>query len=280
MTNLGKEFLIERYNEVIIFYIWLSKMFLPRIIPVLLLKEKGLVKSIKFKEPRYIGDPINAVKIFNDLKADELIFLDITASKKEHTISVDLVKDIGDEAFMPFAVGGGIKNVYQIEQLLKAGAEKVIINTQAVLNPKFIEKAANIFGSQSIVICIDVKKSFLGKYEVWIKDGSENTKFDPLEVAKKAEDLGVGEIIINSIDLDGTMNGYDLKLVKNVVDEIVLPVVACGGAGNLEHLKNAYTQGNAHAMAAGSLFVFHGPRRAVLINYPSKNEIKELFKGI
>lgn len=252
-------------------------MFLPRIIPVLLLKGKGLVKTIKFKEPKYIGDPINAVKIFNDLKADELVFLDITASKEGRTVSVDLVKDIGDEAFMPFGVGGGINDIKKIELLLKAGAEKVVINTNAVLKPKLIEEAARIFGSQSIVVSLDAKKNLFGKYGCWIKDGSENTKIDPIEFAKKAEDLGAGELIINSIDLDGMMTGYDIELIRSLVDIVSVPVVACGGAGNLEHLKEAYFDGNAHALAAGSLFVFHGPRRAVLINYPSKSELKQLF---
>jgi imidazole glycerol-phosphate synthase subunit HisF len=252
-------------------------MFLPRIIPVLLLKGKGLVKTVKFKEPKYIGDPINAVKIFNDLKADELVFLDITASKEDRTISVDLVKDIGDEAFMPFGVGGGINNIKQIELLLKAGAEKVIINSNAVIKPELIEEAAKIFGSQSIVVSLDAKKSLFGKYGCWIKDGSDNAKTDPLELAKKAQDLGAGELIINSIDLDGMMTGYDIALVKMIADSVSIPVVACGGAGNLEHFKKAYFEGNAHALAAGSMFVFHGPRRAVLINYPSKSELKQLF---
>src|SRR4030066_980795 len=193
-------------------------MFLPRIIPVLLLKGKGLVKTIKFKEPKYIGDPINAVKIFNDLKADELVFLDITASKEGRTVSVDLVKDIGDEAFMPFGVGGGINDIKRIELLLKAGAEKVVINTNAVLKPKLIEEAARVFGSQSIVVSLDAKKNLFGKYGCWIKDGRENTKIDPIEFAKKAEDLGAGELIINSIDLDGMMTGYDIELIRSLVD--------------------------------------------------------------
>lgn len=252
-------------------------MFLPRIIPVLLLRGKGLVKTVKFKDPKYIGDPINAVKIFNDLKADELVFLDITASKERRTISVDLVKDIGDEAFMPFGVGGGISNVEQIEQLLKAGAEKVIINTQAILNPKLNEEAAKIFGSQSIVVSVDVKKSLFGKYEVWVMDSSINTKKDPVNYVKEIEEHGAGELIVNSIDLDGMMTGYDIKLLGNISSKVSIPVVACGGAGNLKHLKEAYYKGNVHALAAGSIFVFHGPRKAVLINYPDKQELKELF---
>lgn len=254
-------------------------MFLPRIIPVLLLKGKGLVKTVKFKKPRYIGDPINAVKIFNDLKADELVFLDITASREGRCVSIDLVKDIGDEAFMPFGVGGGISSIEQIEQLLKAGAEKVIVNTQAILNPKLIKDAAKVFGSQSIVVCLDTKKTLFGKYEIWIKDGRENVKLNPIEKANEFEDAGAGEIIINSIDHDGLMTGYNNKLIKMVSDAVSIPVVACGGAGNLEHLREGYYKGNAHALAAGSMFVYHGPRKAVLINYLNKNEIKEIFNG-
>lgn len=252
-------------------------MFLPRIIPVLLLKGKGLVKTVKFRDPKYIGDPINAVKIFNDLKTDELVFLDITASKEGRTISVELVKDIGDEAFMPFGVGGGINNINQIEQLIKAGAEKVIINTSALINPHLVENAAKIFGSQSIVVSIDVKRSLFGKYECWINDGTKNTKKDPLIMAKQYDELGAGELIVNSMDLDGMMSGYDIKLIKSVSDEVTIPVVACGGAGNMENLMDGYYNGNAHAVAAGSMFVFHGPRRAVLINYPTKSVVKELF---
>ena len=252
-------------------------MFLPRVIPVLLLKSKGLVKTVKFKGPKYIGDPINAVKIFNDLKADELVFFDITASKEGRTVSVDLVKDIGDEAFMPFGVGGGISNIKQIEQLLKAGAEKVIINTNAVLNRELIEEASKNFGSQSIVVALDVKKTLFGKYECWIKDGSENTKAHPVDLAKKVENLGAGELVVNSIDFDGMMTGYNIDLIKSIAEIVSVPVVACGGAGNLEHLKQCYYEGQAHALSAGSMFVFHGPRRAVLINYPSKSELKQLF---
>jgi cyclase len=252
-------------------------MFLPRIIPVLLLKGKGLVKTIRFKDSKYIGDPINAVKIFNDLKTDELVFLDITASKEGRAVSADLVKDIGDEAFMPFGVGGGISNIKQIEQLLKAGAEKVVINTNTVLNPELIAEASRIFGSQSIVVALDIKKTFFGKYECWIKDGSENTKANPVDLAKKAENLGAGELVLNSIDLDGLMTGYDIDLIRSIAEIVSIPVVACGGAGNLEHLKQGYVEGKAHALAAGSMFVFHGPRRAVLINYPAKSELKQLF---
>lgn len=173
-------------------------MFLPRLIPVLLLKGKGLVKTVRFKDPRYIGDPINAVRIFNDLKADELVFLDINASRESRAISVALVSAIGDEAFMPFAVGGGIGSLDQIEAVFKAGAEKVALNTQAVLNPGLVEAAAKHFGSQSIIVSIDVKQSLFKKQAVHIRDGREKTRLDPVDWARQAADLGAGEIMINS----------------------------------------------------------------------------------
>lgn len=252
-------------------------IFLPRIIPVLLLKGKGLVKTVQFKDPRYIGDPINAVRIFNDLKADELIFVDIHASRENRNISVDLVTAIGDEAFMPFAVGGGITNLNQMERLFKAGAEKAVINTGAIENQRLIEDAAKHFGSQSIIVSIDVKQNLFKKQVVCIRDGREKTRLDPVDWARQAEVLGAGEIMINSIDRDGMMTGYDLDLVRRVSDAVSIPLIACGGAGSLDHLRQGYAQGRAHALAAGSLFVYHGPRRAVLVNYPSKAEVSELF---
>lgn len=243
----------------------------------MLLRGKGLVKTIRFDKPRYIGDPINAVHIFNDLEADELIFLDIAATREKRCISVDVVKQIGDEAFMPFAVGGGIGNLEQIESLFRAGAEKIVINSAAFQNPGLIRQAAKHFGSQSIVVSIDVKKTFWNKGRVRIRAGRTKTGLDPIEWARRVQDLGAGEIMLTSIDCDGMMQGYDLDLIKGVSDAVTLPVIACGGAGRLEHLRECYDQGRAHAMAAGSLFVYHGPRKAVLINYPSRAVLMDLF---
>jgi cyclase len=255
-------------------------MFLPRIIPVLLLKGKGLVKTVKFKDPRYIGDPINAVKIFNDLKADELVFLDITASKEGRSISLDTVKDISEEAFMPFAVGGGINSLSTVEKVLETGCEKVVINSAFHSSLTFIRDVVGHFGAQSLVISIDVRKNLLGKYETFTHSGTVRSKVRLEESIKLATDLGAGEILINSIDLDGTMKGYDIKLVKLVSDLANCPTVACGGAGSYQDLAEAYYNGGAHSLAAGSLFVYHGPRNAVLINYPAKGEIVNLFKEI
>lgn len=253
-------------------------MFRPRIIPVLLLRNLGLVKSVGFKNYKYIGDPINAVKIFNDLKADELVFLDILASKEKRAISLDFVLKVGDEANMPFSVGGGIKTIQDIKSILRAGAEKAVINTCAIENPSFISTAAKEFGSSTITVCIDVKKKILGRQQVYIYGGSKSTDLNPVSFAKSMEEKGAGELIINSIDRDGLMEGYDIELIKAISDSVTIPVVALGGAGRLADLNEAVKNGHASAVAAGSLFVFHGPRRAVLINYPQPEELKNIFK--
>ena len=253
-------------------------MFRPRIIPALLLRNMGLVKSVAFKNYKYIGDPINAVKIFNDLKADELVFLDILASKEKRVVSLDFVSNVGDEANMPFSVGGGIRTIKDIRDILKAGAEKVVICTSAVEESSFITEAALEFGSSTITVCIDVKKNFFGKQQVFVCGGSKSTDFNPVYFAKIMEEKGAGELIINSIDKDGSMEGYDIDLIRAVSDAVTVPVVALGGAGKIEDLNKAVEDGHASAVAAGSLFVFHGPRRAVLINYPQPEELKTIFK--
>lgn len=251
-------------------------MFRPRVIPVLLLKGQGLVKTVQFNKHRYIGDPINAVRIFNDLEVDELVFLDILASKENRTISTEIVRQIGDETFMPFAVGGGIKTTQDALALINAGAEKIILNTSFVKNPKLVTDLAALIGNQSVVISIDVKKNWLGKYQAYIKGGTEKVSETPINLARNAERLGAGEIIINSISLDGMMQGYDLELIQQITSAVNIPVVACGGAGKLEHLREA-TDSGAHAVAAGSLFVYHGPRNGILINYPEKKQLVNSF---
>jgi cyclase len=255
-------------------------MFRPRIIPVLLLKGRGLVKTIRFSASRYIGDPINAVKIFNDLGADELVFLDITASYEKRTISSEIVKEIGDEAYMPFSVGGGISTVEQIGSLLSYGAEKVVLNTNAVRNMQIIREASSVYGNQSIIVSIDVKKSLFKINDIYINSGKEKTNLNLIDYVKQVTDAGAGEILINSIDRDGTYKGYDIDLIKKVSANTTLPVIACGGAASLIDMKDAFIVGGASACAAGSLFVYHGPRRAVLVNYPEKFDIQEIFKNV
>lgn len=245
-----------------------------RIIPCLLLKNSGLVKTQKFKNPKYLGDPINIVRIFNDKEVDELLFLDICATKDSKSINYDMIFDIASECFMPLSYGGGIKSIEEIRKLLRIGVEKVAINSSTINNPNLVIEAAKIFGSSTIIASIDVKKNFLGKYEVYINGGSINTKIDPVIHAKKMQDLGAGEILINSIDRDGTMNGYDVKLIEMVSNAVNTPVIACGGAGNIQDLKDAVKIGKASAVAAGSMFVFQGPHKAVLISYPTQDELR------
>ncbi|MCC5612868.1 AglZ/HisF2 family acetamidino modification protein [Nostoc sp. CHAB 5834] len=252
-------------------------MFRPRVIPVLLLKDKGLVKSVRFSDYRYVGDPINAVKIFNDLKADELVFLDIKATHEKRCIDLNFVRQVGDEANMPFAVGGGIQTIRQIKDIINAGAEKVVINSYAVRAPAFIREAADEFGSSTIVVSIDIKKKFLGKQQVYTEAGSQSTGLDPVRWAQQMEANGAGELIVTAIEQDGMMQGYDLSLIRAMSAAVRIPVVAAGGAGHLTHLKAAVQDGQASAVAAGSLFVYHGARRAVLVNYPTSNALKNLF---
>jgi len=252
-------------------------MFRPRVIPVLLLKNLGLVKSVKFKNHRYIGDPINAVKIFNDKRADELVFLDINASREDRLISLDFVHKVGDEANMPFAVGGGIRTIQDIRKILESGAEKVVLNTIAFENPDFIRDASDAFGASTIIICIDVKKNYFGKYQLVYKNAAKKSKTDPVAFAKQMEKYGAGEIIIQSVDRDGTYLGFDIDLINKISTAVAIPVVALGGAKDYDDFSKATSVGLASAVAAGSLFVYHGPRKAVLINFPSKLQLNDTF---
>ena len=245
----------------------------PRLIPCLLLKDRGLVKTIKFSNPRYLGDPINTVKIFNGKGVDELCILDITASTEKRGPDFEYLKDIASEAFMPLSYGGGITDLDQIEKLFYIGYEKVIINSAFVLNPDLIRSAAKSAGSQSIVVSIDVKNEMFGKRSCFITDGTDKVKQDPVTLAKKAEELGAGELLLNSITYDGTMQGYDIELVKDVVNAVSIPVIACGGAKDINDFKKVLQDGGAHAAAAGSLFVYYGAQKAVLITAPEEKDL-------
>ncbi len=248
-----------------------------RVIPCLLLRNGGLVKTVKFDNPTYVGDPINAVKIFNEKEVDELVFLDISATVEGRGPNFDLVRDIATEAFMPFGYGGGVTTLEQVRQLIASGAEKVVINTGAVERPSLVSEAAENIGSQSVVVAIDVSKSLFGRYEVVTHSATRKTGKDPVEWACEMEKAGAGEIVVNSVDRDGRMNGYDVALVRKITDAVRVPVVACGGAGKLQDLREAVVEGGASAVAAGSLFVFHGKHRAVLITYPKYSELEALF---
>ncbi|MCB0402467.1 MAG: imidazole glycerol phosphate synthase subunit HisF [Flavobacteriales bacterium] len=243
-------------------------MFRPRVIPVLLLQKNGLVKTIRFKNGTYIGDPINAVKIFNELKVDEIVLLDIDASKENRSINIDLVREIGEEANMPFSVGGGIKDLDHIKNIITAGAERVILNSYAINNPDFVREAADRFGSSTISVCIDYKKNLFGKNTVYTFSGEKNSKKSIREVALSMQQAGAGEIILQSIDKDGSMAGYDLELIKEISALVTIPVIALGGAGSPADIESGYNYAHATGLAAGSFFVFKGKLRGVLIQYP------------
>jgi len=248
-----------------------------RIIPVLLLKHLGLEKTIRFRDPVYIGSPINAARVFNGRNVDELILLDIAATAEHRGPVVDLVSQISEEAFMPVTVGGGVSSVEMIRDLLHAGADRAVINTAAVEQPGLITAAAERFGRQCIVVSIDAKRRADGTYEVFTHGGGNATGLDPLAHARRVEALGAGEILLTSIDRDGTMEGYDVELIRRVSDAVDIPVIACGGAGSVRHLAAAIDGGHASAVAAGAFFLFFGPRRTVLITYPTDEELTAHF---
>jgi len=249
-------------------------VFRPRIIPVLLLQGNVLAKSVKFKQHRYIGDPINAVRIFNELCADELVFLDINATRENRTISLETIRIIAEEAMMPFSVGGGVSSLAQIKDLVNSGVEKVIIGTYAIRNPDFIRDASREFGTSTISVCIDVKKNWFGKDLVWYLNGNRSSSYTPLEFAQLMQYNGAGEVILQSIERDGTMQGYNIELLKNVAKNLCIPTVGLGGAASLDDMESAYLQANLAGLAAGSLFVYHGSQKGVLINYPAKKRIR------
>ena len=250
----------------------------PRAIPVLLLRgDQLLYKTVKFKEPKYVGDPRIAVKIFNDKGADEIALLDIEATPDRRRPDFDLIEEIAGEAFMPMAYGGGIRDQEDIRTILSLGVEKVIVNTRAAEDPDFIRQAAEVNGAQSIVVSIDAKKIWFGGYRVFTHGGRAKTKFDPVTLAVRAVEAGAGEILINSIERDGTFSGYDIELVRSVADAVDVPVIACGGAGSMDDLAKAVSEGHASAVAAGSFFVFQRPHRAVLITLPDDRALYEAF---
>lgn len=251
-----------------------------RVIPVLLIQDGGLVKSVKFKNHKYVGDPINAVKIFNEKEIDEIVILDIDATRQQRGPDMSRIKEIAGEAFIPLAYGGGISNFDQVRELFYLGVEKVIFNFQAFHNPGLITSAAALVGSQSVVVSIDVKKNWLGKPKVMVKNGTENTQEEPVAYAKKMVAAGAGEIFLNVIDRDGTYEGYDLDLVAKISQSVPVPVIACGGAASIDDFGKAVEHG-ASAVAAGSMFVFQRPHQAVLISYPRQADLRDqLFSRI
>jgi len=258
-------------------------MLYPRIIPCLLVKNKGLVKTTRFKDSKYVGDPINAVKIFNEKEVDELIVLDIDATSKKRDPDYKMIENLAVECRMPLCYGGGIKTIEQAEKIFGLGVEKIAISSVVLDNPEIVTIMAKHVGSQSVVVVIDVKKCLIGgRYEVWSHNGQKNTEKCPIEFAKQLERLGAGEIVINSIDNDGVMKGYDLALVDKIRKSISVPMTVLGGAGSLKDIEHLISKYGIIGAAAGSLFVFKGIYRAVLINYPSRDEkdilIRENYK--
>jgi len=248
-------------------------MLRPRIIPCLLVKNGGLVKTQNFASPKYVGDPINAVKIFNEKEVDELIVVDIDATVLNRDPDYTLIENLAAECRMPLCYGGGVKRVDQVEKIISLGVEKVAVSSAAIGNPELVAQAAKVVGGQSVVVVMDVKKSGRGgKYELWTHNASKRNSLCPIEFARKVEDLGAGEVVINAIDRDGVMKGYDLELVRAVRESISLPMTALGGAGSLKDIGDLISAFGIIGAAAGSLFVFKGVYRAVLISYPSRSE--------
>ena len=256
-------------------------MLRPRIIPCLLIHKGGLVKTVNFKNPKYVGDPINAVKIFNEKEADELIVLDIDASVNNSEPNYRLISNLANECRMPICYGGGIKNATQARKIIGLGVEKIAISSAAIENSALITEIAKEIGRQSVVVVLDVKKRlFKSGYDVWLNNAKFNTKLCVIELSRQLEELGAGEVVFNSIDLDGKMEGYDLLLAAQVRQSLGVPVTILGGAGCLNDIEALLNHCGVVGAAAGSLFVFKGPYRAVLINYPSMSRRDELISKV
>ena len=246
-------------------------MLRPRIIPCLLASRKGLVKTVRFADPKYVGDPINAVKIFNEKEVDELIVLDIDATTGGTEPDYGMIRNLAAECRMPLCYGGGIKSLDQAVRIIKTGVEKVALSSAAIEDPSLVARIATHVGSQSVVVVLDVRRArATGAYEVWTHNGRRNTGRHPASVAKEMEALGAGEITVNSIDADGVMKGYDLELVRSVRGATSVPMTVLGGAGTLDDIAGLVREFGIIGAAAGSLFVFKGSYRAVLINYPAR----------
>ena len=248
-----------------------------RVMPCLLLDGEALVKTVRFRRPSYVGDPVNTVRIFNEKEVDEIIILDIRATREQARPSFDLIAEIAGECFMPVTYGGGVRDVEDMKRIFQCGVEKIALNAYAVENPAFIRRASDVFGSQSIVVSMDVKKNLFGQYRVVTHGGRNRTGLDPVAHARAMAGQGAGEILLNSVDRDGTFQGFDLELIQSVVRAVDMPVIACGGAGCLEDLGRAAREGGASGVAAGSLVVYQGPNRSVLINFPQPADLESIL---
>lgn len=250
-----------------------------RIIPCLLVHKKGLVKTTNFKDPRYVGDPINAVKIFNEKEVDELIVLDIDATTEGRGPDFEMIKNLAVECRMPFCYGGGVTTVEQAKRIISLGAEKVAVSAAAIRNSNLLKEMGRAVGTQSVVVVLDIrKKGLLGSYEIFTHNGKNATNIKLKDFIKQLNEIQIGELIINNIDDDGRMQGFDFKLFDMVRENTDGPMTICGGAGSLDDIREAIKRYKTIGVAVGSLFVFKGKYRAVLINYPNKSESKELFQ--
>ena len=245
-----------------------------RIMPCLLLKDTKLVKTIRFKNAQYVGDPVNAIKIFNEKEVDELIVVDISVNREITGPNFDLIKQFADECFMPVCYGGGISNIEQIRKILKIGIEKVVLNSSLYQNRNLIKDASKIFGSQCIVVSLDIQKNWIGKYLVSFNSGTKTINIDLKDYLAEIEKLGAGEILVNDISREGTWEGFDLELLKKVTSYSDIPVIAMGGAGSFEHITDAIKIGRVSAVAIGSMAVYQKKGMGVLINFPKKEQIE------
>jgi len=249
----------------------------PRIIPVILLNNRGLYKTVRFKKPTYIGDPINAIKLFNEMEVDELIVLDISISKENDLIDFEIIEQMAEESFFPLAYGGGVHTLEQGKKLYASGFEKVSINSASFKDFNLISRLAEHAGSQSVIASIDIKKSFLGKPSVYDHRNKKLIKQDLFDYVLGVESAGAGEIFINDVDNDGVMTGYNCELIHELSKSVSIPLVACGGAGAIQDMKKVIDAG-AHAAAAGSLFVYYGSQNGILINYPKQEQLDEFLR--
>lgn len=252
-----------------------------RVIPVLLMSNGGIVKTVNFRNPHYIGDPINTIRIFNDKEADEIMLLDIDCSRKNKEPDYELIKKIAGECFMPLAYGGGIRTVEHAKKIIRSGVEKVVINTAAYQNKLLIKEIAEIIGSQSVIVSVDYRKNFFGKNVIYTHGGKKKEASDIIEYVQEMEHFGAGECLLNSIDRDGTRKGYDTSTLKKITSVLKIPVIACGGANNINDFVDAVKLGGATAVAAGSMFIYMNNKESILINYPSQELLKnELYSKV
>jgi imidazole glycerol-phosphate synthase subunit HisF len=252
-------------------------MLIPRVIPSLLLDDDTFVKTVRYADPTYVGDPVNVINIFNRFEVDEIVLLDISATPRQRKPSFQLIEELAAECWVPLTYGGGITELEDVRRILGSGVEKVVLNTIVADDPGLVTRVADVFGSQAVVVSVDARRVGPGRHEVFVAGGTRSLGIDPITSARRAEALGAGEILLNSIDRDGTMEGYDTDLVRTVAVQVGIPVIACGGAGERRHLVDPIRAG-ASAVAAGSIFVYRGPTRGVLVNFPERAQLEAMLR--